>query len=102
VTAQYPAASSGEWPRFSMALQKHREKRIMRFMQEPAEALLFEFLDWISSRPRTYSEAMEAWRTNCPRHSVWEDALGEGLITFEEQDRRVTLTARGRALLASR
>jgi len=83
-------------------LQKHREKRIMRAMEEPSGSLLFEFLEWVSSRPRTYSEAMEVWRTNCPRHTVWEDALGEGLIAFEEQERRVTLTARGKALLASR
>jgi len=74
----------------------------MRVMEERSGALMYEFLEWISTRPRTYSEAMEAWRTNCPRHSVWEDALSEGLIEFEERERRVTLTAHGRAVLASR
>lgn len=39
-----------------------------------------ELLDWISQRQRTYPEAMEAWKTHCPRLSTWEDALAEGLI----------------------
>ena len=42
-----------------------------------------ELLDWIARRERTYAEAMEAWRSNCPRHPVWEDALAEGLVQVE-------------------
>ena len=34
-----------------------------------------ELLSWISRQPRSYPEAIEVWRTNCPQHSVWEDAL---------------------------
>jgi hypothetical protein len=64
-----------------------------------------EFLAWVVSRPRTYSEAMEAWRSSCPRHTVWEDALADGLIRFEGGDRwreyGVVLTPRGQALLAA-
>jgi hypothetical protein len=41
---------------------------------------MLQFLDWVASRPRTYAEAMDAWRTSCPRLSVWEDALLAGLI----------------------
>jgi hypothetical protein len=60
-----------------------------------------EFLLWVSSRTRTYDEAMEVWRTSCPRHSVWEDALIEGLIRIEDVTRksRVVLTPRGEAAL---
>jgi hypothetical protein len=71
-------------------------------MDQAVYPLLCEFLAWISDRPRTYAEAMEAWRTSCPRQSVWEDALSAGLIQFEGADQRVTLTARGSAALASR
>ena len=71
-------------------------------MDEAVYPLLCEFLAWISDRPRTYAEAMEAWRTSCPRHPVWEDALSAGLIQFEGEDQRVTLTARGRAALVFR
>ena len=72
-------------------------------MSEPVNLLLRQFLDWVSSRPRTYAEAMEAWRSSCPRHTVWEDALLEGLIQFENdessQQPQVTLTPKGRTLL---
>ena len=41
---------------------------------------VLELLDWVDARPRTYSEAMEAWTSNCPRHPAWDDALSDGLI----------------------
>lgn len=68
------------------------------------DPLNLELLTWISTRPRTYAEAMEAWRSTCPRHSVWEDALVERLIEVVEcgdtiDEGQVALTARGRARL---
>ncbi|HXA64899.1 MAG TPA: hypothetical protein VNV82_07090 [Bryobacteraceae bacterium] len=65
---------------------------------------VLELLAWVSRRPRTYAEAMEAWRTTCPRHSAWEDALLDGLIVVtESEDARqpsmVAVTGRGRAVL---
>jgi hypothetical protein len=71
-------------------------------MSETASLLMLEFLSWVSSRPRTYAEAMEAWRSTCPRHTVWEDALADGLVQIESGGRRrsaVTLTARGTTVL---
>ena len=70
----------------------------------PAGHLTLQFLAWIGEAPRSYGEAMDAWRTSCPRLSIWEDALQEGLIEVSH-DRcamraaTVTLTDRGRALL---
>jgi hypothetical protein len=64
---------------------------------------VLEFLKWVSIRQRTYGEAMEAWRSTCPRLSTWEDALADGLIHVESgtpiDQSRVTLTTRGQALL---
>lgn len=42
-----------------------------------------QFLAWVAERPRTYSEAMEAWRTSCPRLSAWEDAIIDDLIRVD-------------------
>jgi hypothetical protein len=67
-------------------------------MSDAVSLLMIQFLEWLSSRRRTYAEAMEAWRTSCPRLSVWEDALIDGLIQVEQAE--VTLTPRGRAILA--
>jgi hypothetical protein len=72
-------------------------------MSEAANLLMLEFLDWISTRPRTYAEAMDAWQSHCPRQTIWEDAIIEGLIQLNRKDTirdpEVTLTARGIALL---
>jgi hypothetical protein len=65
--------------------------------------LMREFLSWIDSRPRTYSQTMEAWQSTCPRHTIWEDAVLAGYVEIRRQletkDPAVTLTSRGAALL---
>jgi hypothetical protein len=75
-------------------------------MSEPVNLLLLEFLSWVADRRRTYADAMEAWRSSCPRHTVWEDALADGLIHFEGdgavRDYEVVLTTRGQAILSAR
>jgi hypothetical protein len=71
----------------------------------PVSLLTLQFLAWVDSRPRTYSEARQAWRSTCPTTCAWEDALSEGLIEFETGGERLTdcsrvvLSARGRAVL---
>jgi hypothetical protein len=65
-------------------------------MPGPVNLLMLQFLDWVASRPRTYAEAMDAWRTSCPRLSVWEDALMGGLI--QVVDAEVRLTPQGRMI----
>ena len=49
-------------------------------MQEPASLIVPQFLTWVADRPRSYAETMEAWRSTCPRLSVWEDAILDGLV----------------------
>jgi len=75
-------------------------------MPEPANLLMIEFLTWVSGRRRTYAEAMEAWRSSCPRQTVWEDALVEGLIQIGSGETlaqtEVVLTEWGRAALNGR
>ncbi len=65
--------------------------------------LTLEFLSWLAARPRTYAETIDAWRSNCPRHTVWEDAQADGLIQFEGGDSlreyTVVLSPRGQAVL---
>ena len=57
-----------------------------------------EFLIWVARCPRTYADAMDAWRSSCPRYTVWEDALAAKLIHVAPAG--VTLTPRGQAALA--
>jgi hypothetical protein len=61
---------------------------------------MLQFLGWVADRPRTYTETMGAWRTSCPRLSVWEDAILDGLVNVaNDANRGVTLTPHGRAIL---
>ena len=64
---------------------------------------MIQVLDWVATRPRTYADVMDVWRTSCPRLSIWEDALLAGFIQINDapsnQQREVTLTPQGRAVL---
>jgi hypothetical protein len=50
----------------------------------------------------SYADA-EAWRRSCPHLSIWEDAISDGLVRFQNGSSmgqsRLVLTPRGRALL---
>jgi len=66
--------------------------------------LTLQLLEWIATRPRNYSETMEAWRSTCPRLTIWEDALSGGLVQVEADENgagelMVRLTALGRSAL---
>jgi hypothetical protein len=70
-------------------------------------ALMLELLTWVSARPRTYGETMEAWRASCPHMPIWEDATMDGLVEVVVGDGLgmggciVRLTRRGEAALAN-
>ena len=72
-------------------------QEVPRRVESPA--LLNELLDWIAARPRTYDDAIEAWRSNCPRHPVLDDAFSEGLIAVAGKS--VVLTEAGRERAAA-
>jgi hypothetical protein len=69
----------------------------------PTNSLTLQLLAWVADRPRTYAETMEAWRTTCPRLTIWEDAVSDGLLLVETSgamcDSRVLVTDAGRALM---
>lgn len=54
-------------------------------MAHDLDPLILDLCEWIAKEPRSYSDVMEAWRTSCPRLTVWEDAVEGG---FVEQVRR--------------
>ena len=71
-------------------------------MQAAAHALTQQFLAWVAEAPRSYADA-DAWRRSCPHLSIWEDAISEGLVRFENgasmNESRLVLTAQGKAQL---
>jgi len=70
----------------------------------PIEALILDLVEWVSKEPRPYEEVIDAWRTSCPRLTVWEDASERGYIVSQlDEDRRlvVVATREGRQALAA-
>ena len=67
--------------------------------------LVFDLLDWLAAEPRPYAEVMEAWRTSCPRLTIWEDAVDLGYVVRRcdpGAPPTVFVTADGRQALAGR
>jgi hypothetical protein len=57
-----------------------------------------ELLAWVTARERTYEDVVEAWKSNCPRYAVWDDAVTAGLVTAGRDG--VALTETGVTALA--
>ena len=64
--------------------------------------MILDFLEWLAPAPRPYEEVMEAWRTSCPRLTLWESAVDGGYVMRRRtpgQAAVVEVTDRGRVLL---
>ena len=66
------------------------------------KALVLDLVEWIATKPRLYADVMDAWRTSCPRLTIWEDAVDRGFVTRETiagSGVRVTITEGGAKFL---
>ncbi len=73
-------------------------------MTDTLTPLILDFLEWLAARPRSYAEVMDIWRTSCPRLTVWEDAIDQGLVIptrAADRELRVGLTPQGQDFLAA-
>lgn len=60
-------------------------------MSSTMEPLILDMVEWIARESRTHDEVMEAWRTSCPRLTVWEDAVDRGLVRREMSSAKSTM-----------
>ena len=49
-------------------------------MNPELKPLVLDLVAFVARGPRPYSEVMDAWRTSCPRLTVWEDAVEQDLV----------------------
>lgn len=66
------------------------------------DPLILDLVEWCAREPRAYADVIEAWRTSCPRLTVWEDATERGLLTRRSgagNQVQVIVTREGRAFL---
>ena len=54
-------------------------------------SLVLDLVEWVAKAPRPYAEVMEAWRTSCPKLTVWEEAVDRGLVVRESRKGAVLL-----------
>jgi hypothetical protein len=52
-------------------------------MVDTTDPLVLDLIEWIAREPRLYSEVIAAWRTSCPRLTIWEDAVDRGYVARE-------------------
>ncbi|CAH0308005.1 hypothetical protein [Roseomonas sp. CECT 9278] len=74
-------------------------------MSEVLRPLILDLVAFVAERPRPYAEVLDAWRTSCPRLTVWEDAVDAGLVRCcpgTDGGMIVEATTQGRAALARR
>ena len=60
-------------------------------MKNDLDPLVRDLVDWLNKEPRLYTDVLDAWRTSCPRLTVWEDAVDRGetnLACFYDLTRR--------------
>jgi hypothetical protein len=71
-------------------------------MPDAPESLVLDLVEWVAKEPRAYGEMLDAWRTSCPRLTVWEDAIERGLVMRKPVEGRtiVVVTEAGRRFLA--
>jgi hypothetical protein len=73
-------------------------------MSSALDSLVLDLVEWIAREPRPYPVVMDAWRTSCPRLTVWEDAIDRGFVECrlrEGQDTIVVVTDAGLAALGA-
>ena len=67
-------------------------------MSDVLDPLVRDLVEWVAKEPRTHAEVIDAWRTSCPRLTVWEDAVDRGLL-MRKSAGRVVVTEAGRCFL---
>ncbi len=70
-------------------------------MSDTLDPLILDLVEWVAREPRTYTEVMDAWRTSCPRLTVWEDAVDRGFL-IRQKGGTVAVTSAGHAFLAAK
>jgi hypothetical protein len=71
-------------------------------MADVLDPLVLDLVEWIAKEPRRYGEVIDAWRTSCPRLTVWEDAVDRGFVARKSvagHGTMVMATASGRRFL---
>ena len=66
------------------------------------DPLVLDFVEWVAGAQRSYADVLDAWKTSCPRLTVWEEASERGFVMRQHVPRQgvfIGVTPAGRAFL---
>jgi hypothetical protein len=66
------------------------------------DPLVLDFVEWVAGEQRSYADVLDAWKTSCPRLTVWEEASERGFVMRLYVPRHgvfIGVTPAGRAFL---
>lgn len=53
--------------------------------------LILDLVEWVAEQPRAYEEVLDAWRTSCPRLTIWEDTVDQGYVAHQRSPGQSTM-----------
>ncbi len=74
-------------------------------MTNTLDPLMRDLIEWVGNEPKPYRDVLDAWRTSCPRLTVWEEASERGFVERRNvpgQGAMVVVTDKGRRFARDR
>jgi hypothetical protein len=62
------------------AMDQFAEGALAKVATDTLDPLVLDFVEWVAGEQRSYADVLDAWKTSCPRLTVWEDASERGFI----------------------
>jgi hypothetical protein len=83
-------------------MDKLTDKSVTTIATDWLDPLVLDFVEWVAGEKRAYADVLDAWKTHCPRLTVWEDASDRGFVMRLNVPGRgvfIGITPAGRAFL---
>jgi hypothetical protein len=61
-------------------MDKLAEPVAAKIKTETLDPLVLDFVEWVAGEQRSYADVLDAWKTSCPRLTVWEEASERGFV----------------------
>jgi len=62
------------------AMDKLAEPVLVKVKTDTLDPLVLDFVEWVAGEQRSYADVLDAWKTSCPRLTVWEEASERGFV----------------------
>jgi hypothetical protein len=63
-----------------IAMDKVADSTVANLATDTLDPLVLDFVEWVAGEQRSYADVLDAWKTSCPRLTVWEEASERGFV----------------------